>query len=79
VSDPITAAVACWGAIDHLVGQPGDSVVITHAGLDYALQRSATVICHGVWTPPEGRTFTGDTHLHALAAAVDAYKEAARG
>jgi hypothetical protein len=67
-----------WLSVALLTSQQGSSVVITHPGLDYALEPASTVICHGDWTPPEGRTFTGRTHAAALALAVAAFTEATR-
>ncbi len=66
-------AIANWGAVALLTSRPGSSVVITAPGLDYRLQRCASVICHGDWTPSEGRTFTGADQLQALSHAVEAF------
>lgn len=76
--DLIDESIANWGAIRLLTKQHGSSIVITAPGLDYALDPVASVICHGDWTPPEGYTFTGDTHLEALSRAVEAYTEKTR-
>ena len=77
-TDPISRGMANWSAITLLTSQKGSSVTVTHPGLDYKLEPCATIICHGDWTPPEGRTFTGDTHMRALYLAVAAYGEATR-